>query len=1216
MWKESIWWKKKGVMAALFLWIVLILGIGGVTYAAEPEIQKVRVGFFAMDGYHMIDENGIRSGYGYDFLQMVTRYVNFSYEYIGYDQSWENMQEMLRNGEIDMVSSVRKTEEREAYFDFSNPIGTNSVVLSVALNDERYQSSDYNSYNGMVIGLLNGNSRNADVENFAKEKGFRYTGKYYDTSEELEEALRKREVDAIATSSLRKADGEKTLDKFATEDFYVAVRKGNKELLQEINYAISQMDSVEGDWRNTLYYKYYGADVKLSAVFTKREMELIKEYSEGGKVLLAASNCDMEPYSYVEDGKLKGILPDIFGKYMEMCGISYEFYAPGSREEYQELVTSGKVPVLLDTRTGASFTEDHGRYISPAYITLNTARVTRKKFTGKIQTIAVTANQGLLQMEGEVPENVKVVECSDHRSTIQAVAEGRADAAYVYSHTAAKYVNEDLSGQLAYTILETPSYDYSISVLGDADHEILGIITKCIYALPKSEIADIIAKYTSFAPEKITMLDYMKANPWQGMAVVTLIVLMVIVALAIVSRERAGRRLFEEEQKSIKRLQGQMNIISALGCEYSQMCLVDLDHDTFRFLRTKPGGGTQEEEDESISYTEAMGNYIAEYVLPEQREQLKKKIDLKKLKERLSGQEVFVVNYQRFYGGTVSSYQMSCARVPSDDGIHRMVVGYRNVDDVVRHEREQQKALQDALDQARQASKAKTTFLSSMSHDMRTPMNAIIGFTTVALHRIQQTEQVKNALEKVLAAGNHLLYLINDILDMSRIESGRMQLHEQECSLAEIVHNLVNMNQAQSRAKHLEFYADTFAVKDERVYTDSLKLNQVLINVMSNAIKYTPSGGKVSLRIIQHSGSPGAYGKYEFIIKDNGMGMSKEFLEHIFDSFTREESATRTGIEGTGLGMAITRAIVDLMGGTITANSEKGKGSEFRIVLNLKVLEEEKIDEFAEKMKNRKALVTDDDTHTCEKIAEMLEEIGLECEWTTSGREAVDRIQRAHGAGKPFQICFVNEETQGQNGIETVRQIKEALGKEAPPIIFTTCDWSCVEEEARKAGVTTFCEKPLFRSDLREVWRRVDTPAQAEEKTEDWLHKEFLGKRILLAEDNELNREIAVEILEEAGFVVEAVPDGSDAVRRMAQAEKGFYDLILMDIQMPIMDGYEAAKRIREMEREDAEQIPIFAMSANALEEDRRMTLASGMNEHIAKPFDVMKFLNLLSRYV
>ena len=1046
--------------------LCLFLGSGTAVYGAEAEAEPVKVGFFAMDGYHMIDENGVRSGYGYDFLQMVTRYVSFDYEYIGYDKTWKDMQEMLENGEIDMVTSMRRTEEREEVFDFSLPIGTNSVLLNVSIDDGRYTPGDYDSYNGMHIGLLRGNSRNEDVAEFAEEKGFFYTEEYYDTAEELSQALARGRVDAIGTSSLRKTTGEKTLDKFATEDFYVAVRKGDKELLSDINYAISQMDNVEGDWKNKLYYAYYRSTENNAVEFTEREKKIIEEYSTGGKVLLASSNCDKKPYSYVEDGELKGILPDIFAKYMAMCGMEYEFYAPESREEYQELAASSTIPVFLDARLGASLTEDNGSYISPVYITLNVARVTRKNFDGEIKTIAVTANQGKIPIEEVDLDHVAKIEYDDRRSAIQAVADGKADATYVYSYTAAKYVNEDITGQLVYTVFETPSYDYSISVSKDMPHEILGIITKCIYALPKSEIDDIIAKYTSFSAYRVSVADYLKINPWLGLTAVMFVTVVALAAFVVISKEHSRQKLLEEEQRSIKKLQEQMNIINALGSEYDPLYLVNLDEDTIELLRADVRGTAAEEAVNNVRYTDVIRGYINKVVVPEQREQLLEKTKLETLKKELPEKGILPVNYQRIRDGAVSCFQMNCARVPSEDGISRMVVGYRNVDDVVAHEREQQRQLREALAEARHASAAKTTFLSNMSHDIRTPMNAIIGFATIALRRLDNTEQVKDFLEKVLAAGNHLLRLINDILDMSRIESGRMVINHEPMDMQEVITSCAFIAESLLSDRKVDFVREFDVFKHTELLGDELHLRQILINILGNAIKFTPDGGKIFFQVKELSTESGK-AIYHFEIEDTGMGMKQDFLERIWDSFTQENSGSCNGEKGTGLGMAITKKLVDLMGGVIKVESELGVGSKFVVetAFDIGVGEKKKVEITQEpevSLDGMKVLLVEDIEMNMEIAQIMLEDVGIDVTTAENGQVAVNIFNNCPVGG--FDAILMDVRMPVMDGLTATNIMRVLPRADAAtvPIIAMTAD--AYEEDVRKtreAGMNAHLTKPI-----------------------------------------------------------------------------------------------------------------------------------------------------------
>ena len=606
------------------------------------------------------------------------------------------------------------------------------------------------------------------------------------------------------------------------------------------------------------------------------------------------------------------------------------------------------------------------------------------------------------------------------------------------------------------------------------------------------------------------------------------------------------------------------------------------------------------------------------FVLMESLEEYAAVVNPENLKQRFEQGEAEVT---LDYWVEISNGQQICVRqsfiMTRDEqtkDIMVMVVS-RDITAQVQKQREQTRALQDALMQAQHANSAKTTFLSNMSHDIRTPMNAIIGFTTIAVSHIDNKSQVIECLQKVLASSNHLLSLINDILDMSRIESGKLQIKEQECNISELTHNLVNIIQPQVKAKQLELFIDTFDVANEDVIVDSLKLSQVFVNLLSNAVKYTPAGGTVSFRIQQQTTFHHGYGDYVFIVKDNGIGMTSDFVEHIFEPFEREESTTRTGIEGTGLGMAITKNIVEMMGGTITVQSEKGKGSEFKVELSIKLQDVEKNAAGIKELEGLRALVVDDDCDSCESVTRMLSQIGMRPEWTVSGREAVYRAKSAHNEGDSYHTYIIDWQMPEMSGIETARRIRAVVGAETPIIILTAYDWTDIEEEAMQAGVTAFCAKPLFMSDLKTVLLSANNLIEKEEEA-PWTKVDFGGKRILLVEDIELNREIAEVILEESGFVVETAPDGSDAVEMVSNSEEGYYDAILMDVQMPIMDGYEATRTIRALHRKDVETLPIIAMTANAMEEDKETALKSGMNAHIAKPLDMDLFLSVLGKYL
>ena len=515
---------------------------------------------------------------------------------------------------------------------------------------------------------------------------------------------------------------------------------------------------------------------------------------------------------------------------------------------------------------------------------------------------------------------------------------------------------------------------------------------------------------------------------------------------------------------------------------------------------------------------------------------------------------------------------------------------------------------------AEEANKAKSTFLSNMSHDIRTPMNAIIGFTTLAASNIDNQEKVKDYLSKILSSSNHLLSLINDVLDMSRIESGKIYLEEQEANLSDILHDIKTIITGQIHAKQLELYMDVMDVTDEDVYCDKTRLNQVLLNLLSNAIKFTPAGGTVSVRVAQLPNAPEGSGLYEIRVKDTGIGMSQQFAKRIFEPFERERTSTVSKIQGTGLGMAISKNIIDMMGGTIEVHTEQDKGTEFVIRVALRLQPERRSAEKIKELEGLKALVVDDDFNTCDSVTKMLVQVGMRSEWTLFGKEAILRARQSIELGDAFHAYIIDWRLPDMNGIEVTRQIR-ALGDETPIIILTAYDWSDIEAEAKAAGVTAFCSKPMFMSDLRETLLAALGQQKAESGSilphvNDAFR--FKEKRLLLVEDNELNREIALEILGEYGFQIDSAENGVQAVEKVTASKPGDYDLVLMDIQMPLMDGYEATRRIRALENPALAGIPILAMTANAFDEDRKVAMDCGMNGFLSKPIQIEELIHTL----
>ena len=528
--------------------------------------------------------------------------------------------------------------------------------------------------------------------------------------------------------------------------------------------------------------------------------------------------------------------------------------------------------------------------------------------------------------------------------------------------------------------------------------------------------------------------------------------------------------------------------------------------------------------------------------------------------------------------------------------------------------RQQMAELEQARQAAIAANRAKSEFLSNMSHDIRTPMNAIVGMTAIATANIGNQQQVQHCLRKIALSGKHLLNLINDVLDMSKIESGKMTLNIDQVSLREMMDGIVSIVQPQVRAKQQQFDIFIHDISSENVCCDSVRLNQVVLNLLSNAVKFTPVEGSIHISLYQEPSPQGdGFVRTHLLVRDSGIGMSPEFQAKIFDSFSREDSRRVQRTEGTGLGMAITKYIVDAMGGTIQLQSEQGKGSEFHVTLDL---ERSTVQEADMVLPDWNMLVVDDDRELCESTVASLKSIGLNAEWTLDGESAVSMAEERHRRHDGYHIILLDWKLPGMDGIETARELRRRLGDNIPILLISAYDWSDIETEAKGAGINSFISKPLFKSTLFYGLRPfVDAGETIPEPPPQEQEADFTGRRILLAEDNELNWEIADELLSSLGMELDWAENGKICVEKFSAAAPGYYDAVLMDLRMPIMTGYEATQAIRALDRPDA-SLPIIAMTADAFSEDIQRCLDAGMNAHISKPIDLREVSRLLEKYL
>ena len=927
------------LMTMLLLTALLSLSASAAETVSQHE--RVRVGFFAMDGYHMMDEDGNRSGYGYDFLRLMARYWDVDYEYVGYDKSWEEMQQMLIDGEIDMVTSARRTPEREELFDFSRPIGTNNGILTVRSDNSTIVEGKYSTYDGMRVALLRGNSRNDEFAEYARTKGFTYKSVYFDSAEEIAEALQNGTVDAIVTSSLRKMNNERILEKFGSSDFYVIVKKGNTELLNKINYAIDQMNAAEGSWKTTLYNKNYETTDTKNLEYTEEEKRIIAQYSKENPLHVL---CDPTryPYSYTENGEVKGILPDYFRKIADYAGLSYEFLVPATRDEYIAYQSNkDAVNISIDARLDTdNYAETKEWGLTAPYITMRMAKVTRRDFDGKIHVVTTVNQTASTSIEDVLAPGAEKLMCSTRQEMMEAVRNGKADAAFVYYYMAQAFVNSDTTGTMTYTLLEQPTFSYRMVISSTENHALAGILTKAMYAMPDNLVEDLATQYTTYKATNLTLADMIRLHPVTVVAITVFISWMAVAMIIIVNRLRTRRKLQLAAQQKAK----EMAVLA---------------------------------------------------------------------------------------------------------------------------------------EQAQAASKAKSTFLSNMSHDIRTPMNAIIGFTNIALHQ-DSVPEMHNCLKKIEESSDHLLSLLNDVLDLSRIESGKVEFSPVPANITAVTDSVIEIVKGMLLNRELNFEVHREPLQNPYVMTEPVRIREILVNILNNAVKFTKDGGTIRFDAGNRPGADAQHIVICYRIKDTGIGMSEEFQKKIFDEFAQEENGVRTQYKGTGLGMPISKKYIELMGGTITVDSRKGVGTTFTVEIPMELTNAEKVE------------------------------------------------------------------------------------KTKPPV----------------------------------------------------QHNDLKGIKVLLAEDNDLNAELATILLEDLGMTVTRAADGQEVVDLFAEHPAGTYDIILMDIMMPKIDGHQAAKAIRAMyaDRPDAEEIPIIALSANAFSEDVQASLDAGMNGHVSKPLNMEEVTKVIER--
>ena len=712
-------------------------------------------------------------------------------------------------------------------------------------------------------------------------------------------------------------------------------------------------------------------------------------------------------------------------------------------------------------------------------------------------------------------------------------------------------------------------------------------------------------------PESVTAKMVSSANAAGIILVAGVVVacLLFIVVLVFQSRKQKDRLLLERQEAT--------RIIDASTNLFSRLLAIDLVNDSYEYLK-REGLDDSLPTDGKFSDLRSYWRGVAN---DSDIERLCELDDIETLREHLlPGIPYLQCEYRVMRGDEERWLQVSTLCIARDASAlpTDILVTIQDVTEQKAAELASRQALEDAFQAAELASQAKSDFLNSMSHDIRTPMNSIMGLTAIASMHTDDPERVRECLANISSASHHLLGLINEVLDMAKIESGSIGLTDEEFELSDSIEKLLTIVNPQIVAKNLDLRVDVVDIKHEHVIGDLTRLQQVFVNIMGNAIKFTPEGGSISMRISELPSRVHDSGCYEFVFSDTGCGMSKEFMETIFEPFTRANDSRTTGIEGTGLGMAIVKSVVSLMNGTVDVDSELGKGTTFTVTVHLKLRDGAAVD--LSDLKDIRVLVVDDDDVACEGACALLEDIGMRANFEMSGPAGVQAVVDADASDDPFKAVILDWRMPGMSGLEVAKEIRERV-KQAPPIIILSgYDWSMIEQEAREIGVDAFISKPLFRSRLIQVMKELLSGEVAEQADPKAMLEEcaFDGYRVLLTEDNIMATAIGQEIIGLTGAEVEHAENGQVAVDMLLEHEPGYYDFVFMDIQMPVMNGYEATTAIRaaSIDRPDLARIPIIALSADAFAEDVKHAHSVGMNDHMAKPMEIESLVAIMRKWM
>lgn len=1202
---------KKGFFISLFIFLFGILSNslsvnaeGLIDVVNELTYDPVKVGFFYFDGYHEIDEQGNKSGMGYEITEMLKNFGAFDVEYVGYDKTWPEMFEMLDSGKVDILTNVNWSEERAEKYLFSDyDMGTNSFILSARPDEKRYTSSNYATYNGAKIGVLTQNIARERLISYAEEKDFCVDIISYDSETDLRNALLiDKSIDMVVSTNLWDTTDVKIVDSFYEEYCYIITRKSETEIMDKINGAISSVKYIYPNYFSELAQRYYGNSTYEVSIFTLSERQYIEKNK--GRVYKALLNTYFAPMAIESDNTVSGIIPDYIKTVFNDLGFDIEFYAVNENDDNQGMNKQEGLFIRLDFLSDYNNAEKRNVRITIPYIDVPLSVIRLKTNMFNNEYIGIIAYP-------DITDDVIAGADSDfifYKSVDEALVSLKAEtiSGVIVPLYTAEFLNNNEGNIYAVEPLTASNTNTSLSIAIDRgfDPELSAILSKAFYSTDDYVLRDIISTYAGTTVNQVTFDSFLAANPWVTWTAVIILLIIASVLILLSFKAAAAER---EHLLAVDNFTYFKSIIAsnvfALKFELKG------NEKSVYFYQTIIENGESKMIEKKVWDSEIELNRLR--VAPEDMDLFDEFMSIDTLRSIInSGDNYYKEIRVKDENGVFGFFSISILPLPSVKDTDRLLLFVKDITSVKADEEEKRNTLSMALDNARRFNDSKTLFLSQMSHDIRTPLNAIMGMTSIAGFNLDDKEKVKECLDIVMDSSAHLLSLVNDILDMSKLETGKMSFSTVEVDMNSIFDRAVTMHADKIKEAGLTYTAKRSEVFHSRVYSDPTRVLQVFSNIISNAVKYTDAGGNIDISLKELDSNKDNKFFYEFKVTDTGIGMDKETLKNLFQPFKRSKNTEF--IEGSGLGMAITKSIIDALGGVISVDSKPHKGTTVTVSFAFKDSTRNSLSEYR-RLNGKKALVVSPDSKMCEILTSYFEEgkMSVDC---FANPVLVEDYLTYEGRGTEYAIVAVGLLRPLLDEIHVLRSLRERIGKF--PVMFdvTTEDYHNVPEGTIDFGFDGFISYPCYKNSVIRVIGEGFERQKKEKHTK--VVKVAEGKRALIVEDVEINAMFAQAIVEMKGMTSDIATNGQIAYEMLEAAAPGYYSIVLMDIQMPVLNGYEATAKIRASERDDLKSIPIIAMSANTFEDDILKCKDVGMNDHIAKPVDISRFSEIVDIYV